>query len=160
MSNTRSLCVLSGAPLSKNDDERIVNKFLSFEGKKAVCGSTTTALFCRVTGQKAAISPELYTDFNPPEYKIEGIDFASEGAITLNRCFGALNGDKPDNVSAKLAGLMLYSQNIHFIIGRSVNKGHDKQLFKSMEVLPRSEIIGKIMRKLIEYKKNVTKEEI
>lgn len=158
------LCVLSGPPLLKTNDELTVKKLLSFEGKKAVCGSTTMDIFCRVTGKKAKIDATFFTDFMPPEYEIEGLDFASEGAITLNQCFNIINDSemlqKAQTPPAKLANLFAAADIIHFIEGMSVNKGHSDIMFKQMGILPREEIIYKISEELIKADKVVSKEEM
>ncbi len=157
------LTVFSGPPLLKENDAAVVNKFLSLEGKKAICGSTTMDVFCRVTGKKADIDPAYYTDFVPPEYEIEGIDLASEGAITLNQCYNVMNESSIlENAStspAKLANLMLSSDIVHFIVGMSENKGHDDIMFKQMGILPRKEIIDKICKELIKADKMIIIEE-
>ena len=154
--------ILSGPPVLRGNDEFIVNKFLSAAGKKAICGSTTMDIFCRVTGEKAAIDPSYYTDFVPPEYEIKGIDFASEGAITLNQCCNVLNEktvlEKATTAPVKLANLMLSCDIIHFIVGMSENKGHDDIMFKQMGILPRKEIIDKIRKLLIKADKTVINE--
>ncbi|MDR1196403.1 MAG: SpoIIE family protein phosphatase [Endomicrobium sp.] len=157
-------CVFSGAPLLKTYDETAVKKLLSFDGKKAVCGSTTMDIFCRITGRKPKIDAAFFTDFIPPEYEIEGLDFASEGAITLNQCFNIMNDkevlQKEQTPPAKLANLLNAADIIHFIEGMSVNKGHGDIMFKQMGILPRAEIIYKISNELIKSDKIVSKEKI
>jgi hypothetical protein len=159
-----ALCVLSGPPLLKADDEAAVRKLLSFEGKKAVCGSTTMDIFCSVTGKKAKIDASFFTDFMPPEYEIEGLDFASEGAITLNQCFNIMNDkeilQKQRTTPVKLANLFNAADIIHFIEGTAVNKGHSDIMFKQMGILPREEIIYKISEALVKSDKVVSKEDI
>lgn len=156
------LCVLSGPPVSKDKDEAFVKRFLSMPGKKAICGSTTMDIFCKITGKKAEIDPTHYTELIPPEYTIEGIDFASEGAITLNQCFNILNDkeiiEKSSSAPANLARLMVSADIIHFIEGKSVNEGHDEAVFKQMGILPRKEIIDKISKELIKADKMIIKE--
>ena len=41
--------ILTGPPANKNDDVKYVQKFLSSQGKKAICGSTTADIVSRVT---------------------------------------------------------------------------------------------------------------
>lgn len=159
-----ALCVFSGPPLSKEDDEKAVGRLLAFEGRKAVCGSTTIEIFCRVTGRKPKTDASFFTDFMPPEYEVEGLDFASEGAITLNQCFNIL-GDKrllrqAATPPARLANLLNSSDIICFIEGMSVNKGHEDIIFKQMGILPRKEIIYKISETLMRCDKIVCREEI
>ena len=162
--NANMLCIFSGPPVLKSNDATAVKKLLSFDGKKAVCGSTTMDIFCRVTGKTAKVDAAYFTDFVPPEYEIEGLDFASEGAITLNQCFNILEDEtvlqKVQTPPAKLANLMLSSDIIHFIEGMSVNKGHSDIMFKQMGILPREEIIYKISNRLTQADKIVSKEEI
>jgi hypothetical protein len=146
------LHILTGVSAQKDNDAFAVNKFLELDGKKVICGSTTMDVFCRVTDLKAAINTSFYADFIPPEYFIEGIDLATEGAITLNQCHNILFDDffkdKANTAPEKLAKLMETYDVINFIVGTAENKSHDTAEFKQIGILPRSEIIPQLIRKL------------
>ena len=73
---------------------------------------------------------------------------ASEGAITLNDCYKILEGKFTNNFQANvLAKLIKEDKNIFFIIGTAQT---DTSLYKQNIILPRIEII----KKIIDYLKN------
>ncbi|MDR1941580.1 MAG: hypothetical protein LBQ47_04570 [Endomicrobium sp.] len=147
-----TLYVLSGPPAAKDRDFPLIKRFVSLDGKKAVCGSVTLGVFCRISGKTAGLKFVGSNAEEPPEYEVEGLDFASEGIITLNKCFEVLNAKGPACgiyfPARKLARLMLECDIIHFIEGSAINRLHDVKLFKKAGVLPRSQIIDKIIKKL------------
>jgi hypothetical protein len=145
--------ILSGPPFLKEKDETVIKNFASLKGAKAVCGSTTLKIFCAVTGKIAKLKPESFIPDNPPEYEVSGLDFASEGILTLNAVFA----DLKNGVKHPLSKLMLKADEIIFIEGASQNKLYDKKLFKRENVLPRDEIIDKIIISLRQAGKTVIK---
>jgi hypothetical protein len=137
------LYILSGAPSSKEKDKSAIEEFVSLNGKKAVCGSTTLKIFCEITHASVRLKPESLIEGNPPQYEVEGLEFASEGILTLNAVFADLHkGEK----KLPLSQLMLKAGEIIFITGGARNKLHDESFFRSSGVLPRDEIIDKIIR--------------
>jgi len=146
------LHILTGVSKQKDNDAHIVNKFLALNGQKVICGSTTMDVFCRVTDLKASINTSFYADFIPPEYSIDGITLATEGAITLNQCnnilFDDFFKDKFDTAPEKLANLLRHYDIINFIVGTAENTSHDTAEFKQMGIMPRREVVLAIIEKL------------
>jgi hypothetical protein len=156
-----ALYVLSGPPADRSKDLLLMRKFFAFDGGKAVCGSVTLAIFCKIFGKSVKLKFSGSNACEPPEYEVEGLDFASEGLITLNKCFEVLNGKDSKATyypPRKLAELMLACKKIHFIEGSAVNSLHDDKLFESAGLLPRSEIIDKIIKTLCIFGKTAIKE--
>ncbi len=140
--------VLSGPPADKKDDEAFVNQFLESQGEKIVCGSTTLDIVSRITKQKIE-TPALSTQFHkPPEYRIQGIDIASEGAVTLNQVYNILDTDQDkltdDNVVYKIALKLLKSDEIYFHIGSATNEAHSVIEFKQLGIMERAKIVDHI----------------
>jgi hypothetical protein len=135
--------VIIGPPIDKSMDNYVINKFIHEEGKKVVCGGTTSEIVGRVLGK------EVETDFNyidrtlPPIARIEGVDLTTEGVLTMckaleyvkkyispqNAVNDYINLDKKDGAS-KLAKLLVEeSTKVHFIVGRAINPAHQNPDF-------------------------------
>jgi hypothetical protein len=135
--------VLIGPPVDKAMDDYVINKFMLQEGKKVVCGGTTSEIVGRVTGKK------VITDFNyidrtlPPTAKIEGIDLTTEGVLTMCKAVehakkymsaGSIlsepvNLNRQDGASKLTKMLMEESTEVHFIVGRAINPAHQNPDF-------------------------------
>ena len=141
------LTILTGLPKDKEKDSVVCQEILKNKGKKAICGSSTMKMYCR----ELNIEPETeIINGNLPQvrYNIPNIDLASEGAITLNYCYKILKGNQINNFQANiLAKLIKENKNIHFIIGTAQT---DTSLYKQNNILPRNEII----KKIVDYLKN------
>jgi len=87
-----------------------------------------------------------------PEYRIEGIDLVSEGAITLNQVNNIL--DEPvellsDNSVAERLCFMLHTADIvNLMIGNAANSAHDDLIFKQSGIKIRKHVIRRIAEKL------------
>lgn len=140
---TVNLNVMIGPPLKKENDEEIVRKFIESEGKKVVCGGTTSQIVARELGTEMRTSFDYFNPSIPPTAEIDGIDLVTEGVLTLRkaldliaRCAGAnssvqdyLNLNKKDGAS-KLARILLEEgTNIHFFVGRAMNPAHQNPDF-------------------------------
>jgi len=124
--------VLTGPPVDKSADKAVVNKFVRCAGFLAVCGGTTAKIVAHHLGGKAlevdlaTMKPDV-----PPSARIEGVDLATEGILTLTQANNLLNsgGDKEtvkfqtDGASA-LVRLCLDVDHVHFIVGMGVNPAH------------------------------------
>ncbi|MDR3112997.1 MAG: hypothetical protein LBU09_01305 [Endomicrobium sp.] len=153
------LYIFSGPPSFEEQDEIVIKHFVSLNGKKAVCGSTTLKVFCKITGEAAKLKPKSLVFGNPPEYEVSGLDFASEGILTLNAVFADLKkGAKLPKLP--LSNLILSVDEIIFITGDAQNKFYDADFYKRTNVLPRCEIIDKIVLLLKENGKTALKEKL
>ncbi|MDD5102427.1 MAG: hypothetical protein PHH62_05545 [Endomicrobiaceae bacterium] len=138
-----NLNILTGLPKNKEDDLKVCQEFSNTIGKKVICGSSTMKMYCR----ELKIIPEINiikTDNLPiVKYKIEGIDLAAEGIITLNKCCQVLSGNQTDNQEVnQLAQLLNSSTSIKFIVGTADN--NEQETYLKANLLARREIIEKI----------------
>lgn len=145
--------ILTGLPKYKEQDSIICKEFITINGKKAICGSSTMKMYCR----ELNIEPKIeITNKNIPQvkYYIPNIDLASEGVITLNNCYKILKGNIINNFQANiLADLIKENKDIYFIIGTAQT---DTLLYKQNNILPRIEITKKIIDHLKINKFNVS----
>lgn len=128
---SRSLTMLVGPPADPRDDVRVVDKLMSAEGKKAVCGGTTGNLVARELGVGISVDLKSMDKRVPPTGIIEGIDLVTEGMLTLSYALDMIKaGVKADDLAFKrdgasrLALLLLESDEIRIMVGRAINPAH------------------------------------
>jgi hypothetical protein len=156
----RVLNVVTGPPSKEVKDAEAVRRFMEMRGQKVICGSTTTEMFARHLNRPAVIKDAASGDYlKPPVYEIEGIDLATEGAITLNQVYNIIEerADKLDTHSSvsDLYRLLHGSDRINFFVGTASNPAHRAISFKQMGVLPREAIILLLAEKLTKMGKVV-----
>ena len=157
------LSLFSGPPTSKVKDRECVNDFMSSPGGKIVCGSTTIDILSRELGVKATKKqPPIASYAIPPEYSLEGITLATEGALMLNQVFNIL-GEKLDDddvdessVILRFNKLLTDADVVHFFIGDAVNEAHQALIFKQMGIMPRSRVLELMQNRLRRMGKLVT----
>jgi hypothetical protein len=129
--------VMVGPPLSSDDDERIVNELINFNGTKIVCGGTTSQIVSRISRRELQIMLNYISPDVPPIGRIEGIDLVTEGVITLGKCYdilkryesGSIGRDnmlnsKKDGASQLAQMLINKCTGAKFVIGRAINPAH------------------------------------
>ncbi|MDR0645453.1 MAG: SpoIIE family protein phosphatase [Elusimicrobiota bacterium] len=155
--------ILTGPPSSKSLDEKFVKDFEKAIGFKIISGSTTLDIYCRHTGGNA----KMLSSFNPfeaPVYKIDNIDFASEGAIMLNQLYNLyeLNPSNLDTNASitKLKELLDISDKICFFLGKAENQEqNNSMMFSQLRIFPRKRIIKLLSEKFKEQCKVVSVKE-
>ena len=158
------LNIFSGPPSTKSKDKECVNDFLSSPGEKIVCGSTTIDILAREMGREVQkIQPSTASYASPPEYAIEGVAMATEGAIMLNQVFNILGETRDDDddgddkgVVSRFCELLSNADVIHFYIGEAVNEAHQALIFKQMGLMPRRRVIELMQNRLRKMGKLVT----
>ncbi|MDD3844951.1 MAG: SpoIIE family protein phosphatase [Syntrophorhabdaceae bacterium] len=146
------LNVLTGPPARKSDDGRVVGEFMQMKGTKIVCGSSTAEIVARNLGVPIEIKNMSNAYHKPPSYDIKGIDYATEGAITLNQVYNIL-GEAPEKLEPDSSVSDLYrffhaSDTINFLVGTAANPGHEHIVFRQMGVYPRDFIVRLLAEKL------------
>lgn len=151
--------VMAGPPINKDDDEKVIKSFISSEGKKIICGGTTSQLVARYLGE--TVVPKLsYTNKSvPPTADLKGIDLVTEGVLTLNRTIEIINkyftsdsidSDylEADDGATKLAKLLIEdSTSIKFFVGRALNPAHQNPDFPA-ELSLKTRLIDEIAETL------------
>jgi hypothetical protein len=138
-----NLSLMIGPPVDSSNDEEIVHKFINKEGKKIVCGGTTSQIVARVLDREINASIEYFNPSVPPTAEREGIDLTTEGVLTLRKALELLQTcvsdestmsdflklNKKDGAS-KLAKMLLEEgTSINFFIGRAMNPAHQNPEF-------------------------------
>ncbi|MEN6615038.1 MAG: hypothetical protein ABFD12_00630, partial [Syntrophorhabdus sp.] len=146
------LNILTGPPSKKANDPKIVKEFMEMKGTKIVCGSSTAEMVARNLGAPIEIKAMGNAYHKPPSYDIKGIDYATEGAITLNQVYNIL-GEPPEKLESDSSVSELYkflhaSDTINFLVGTAANPGHAHIVFRQMGVFPRDVIVKLLAEKL------------
>lgn len=146
------LAILTGLPKNKEQDFDICKSFSMIEATKVICGSSTMKMYCRELNLTPEI--EIVNSVVPTvQYTIPNICLATEGAITLNKCYQILKGSKDTSIEANiLANLIKSNFEIHFYIGTAKT---DTSLYKQNNIYPRYEIINLIIEHLTSTKVNI-----
>jgi len=148
----KTLNVLTGPPSRKSADEKVVNKFMEANGTKIVCGSTTVDMVARVLKIPVKIRDISGSYHKPPSYELAGIDYATEGALTLNQVYNILDENpdqfESDSSVSDLCRFFNASDTINITVGTATNRGHESIVFRQMGVFPREIIVKLIAEKL------------
>lgn len=148
----KTLNILTGPPVDKNNDNKVVTNFLSMKGTKVICGSTTSEMVAKILGVPIDMKTIPSAYHKPPSYEIKGIDYATEGAICLNQVHNILE-ENPDKLEADSSVSDLYrlfhsADTINFVVGTASNPGHENIVFRQMGVFPREVIVKLLADKL------------
>jgi hypothetical protein len=147
-----TLNILTGPPIRKGADEKVVKEFMAVNGTKAVCGSSTVEMVSRVL-KKPVKAKDISEGYHkPPSYELSGVDYAAEGAVTLNQAYNILEENPnvldPDSSVSDLCRLFHSSDRINFIVGTATNKSHGGIIFRQMRIFPREVIVNLLAEKL------------
>jgi hypothetical protein len=167
----RKLVVMVGPPSDPSRDHDIVSAFDAMEGKKVVCGGTTSQIVARELGKKVSTSFDYFSPGIPPTAEIEGEYLVTEGVLTLRKvlehiknCESSestmqdfLNLNRKDGASRLASILMEESTNIHFIVGCAINPAHQNPELP-MNLSLKLKIVEEIMIYLQKMGKKVSME--
>lgn len=130
------ISLMIGPPSDKNDCDEMVAMFLSKEGKRIVCGGTTSTIVAQYLNKPIVPNLNYFDPEIPPTATIEGIDLVTEGVITINRVNEYAKDYLANNESYKqwnykqdgaaMISRMLFEEatDINFYVGKAVNPAH------------------------------------
>ncbi len=128
--------LIIGPPVNPEDDEAVMKRFFTSDGKRIVCGGTTATIVSRYLNKPIDASIDYIDPKIPPTAKIEGVDLVTEGVITIGRVleiskkyasekdFSTNWRDKKDGASLISKLLFEEATDIHFFVGRAKNPAH------------------------------------
>ena len=128
--------ILVGPPVDKEKDDYYVSQFMDGDGKKVVCGGTSSLIVSRYLNEKVTTDVTFYDKDVPPIGYIKGIDLTTEGVLTLRKLLYhsekyLSNSDLTPKYytardGASLLADMLFEKatNITFYVGQSINAAH------------------------------------
>lgn len=128
--------IMVGPPVDKEKDNFYVGQFMEGEGKKVVCGGTSSQIVSRYLNKPLRTSFDFPDKDVPPIGFIEGVDLTTEGVLTLRRLlelsekYISINDLTPKTFTkqdgASLLANVLFEEATHirFFVGQSVNVAH------------------------------------
>lgn len=135
---TKTINLFTGPPRNPVDDPIVVEKLMSGDARRIVCGGTTANIVSRVLDRQITTSLN-YTDPSiPPTAHIEGLDLVTEGVLTLSRTLSLLKKyleedvdesyflelDK-ENGGSQVAKLIVEECSVlHMYVGKAINEAH------------------------------------
>ena len=127
----RVVVVFTGPPVSKEDDERVVQALTSSQGKRVICGGTTANIVSRQLGREIEVDLETGTETVPAMGRIDGIDLVTEGTLTMTKALEIIRADEPsDELKLRVDGasclvvLLRQADEVKILLGRTMNPAH------------------------------------
>ncbi len=160
-----TLMIFTGPPLRREWDKSYVSRLLNFNGRKVICGGTTSNLVAEHGGKKARIDAATMTADYPAMGSMAGVDLVTEGILTmaatlkmLQECRGHVAAVPSErNGPSLLTREMLSADSILFVVGQSVNPFYQNPLLpKNISI--RRNIVEQIVNLLRRYNKEITVE--
>lgn len=144
----RRLMIATGPPFHENCDGLLAERVANFEGKKIICGGTTSKIISRELKRHIEVDINNLDPLLPPTASMEGIDLITEGILTLGKAVSILEQMhsteiKGNSPADKMVKLLLSSDEIILLAGTKVNNAHqDPNLPVELEI--RRNVVKKI----------------
>ena len=129
--------LLMGPPANPSDVNTMMSLFFSKEGKRIVCGGTTSQLAAEYLGKPLEVDVPEYLDPEvPPMAAIEGVELVTEGVVTFSKALRYVQNYIGDNDlyadwsrrqdgASRIAKLLIEeATDINFYVGRAANPAH------------------------------------
>lgn len=138
----RKLLICTGPPFNEQKDKYLAEVISSYEGKKIVCGGTTSQIIARELHKEIEVNMDLdaLASGLPPESHIDGIDLVTEGIITLGAVSKILEEDKFNDTNSEgpawdILKYIMDADIIDFLVGTKINIAHqDPNLPVELEI--------------------------
>lgn len=156
----RRVVILTGPPADPTRDEEAVRRFLNSEGCRVVCGGTTAGIVARYLGVDAVVDTRSLHPLCPPRYRLDGVDYATEGAVCLDQLRNLLEAApsrlEDRNVVTDLYRVLCEADLVEFLVGTAENPANASQSFLQRGILDRRTVVTSIAEKLQRMGKIVT----
>ena len=131
-----NVSLMIGPPVDKTKDDFYISRFLAEEGKKVVCGGTSSQIVARHLHTSVRASFDFPDKDVPPIGFIDGIDLTTEGVLTMRRLLELSEKyidvhdltpktfTKKDGASLLAQMLFEEATDVHFFVGQSINAAH------------------------------------
>ena len=128
--------VLIGPPANPADVPKLMALFFSKEGKRIVCGGTTSNIVADYLGTTVNTELDYPDPAVPPIGHIKGVDLVTEWVITISKVLDYAKGyvdgkdlsaawaDKRDGASLICQALFEDATDINFFVGKAMNPAH------------------------------------
>jgi hypothetical protein len=164
----QNVCIFTGPPRDKGYDSLAVTKLMCYDGRKIICGGTSSKIVERQLHREIHVLLDTMTRDIPPMGYLDGIDLVTEGVITLTKTLEKLkkyndsnNKDEIEELFSKNDGASRLSEilikdcnNLKMLVGRAVNPAHQNPNFP-MDLSIKLKLIREIGSTMEELGKNV-----
>lgn len=164
----KTVNILTGPPENQKDDWRIVRDFMKEPGIKIVSGGITSQIVARELHEELVMSVGILDPEIPPMSSIRGIDYVTEGVITLNKVIKILNMYNQEEVpvevfdelaknngASKIANALIdQCTKVNLFVGKAVNQDYSTKNLP-FEITARKNIIHGLEDALRALNKNV-----
>ncbi len=137
----RKLLICTGPPFNIENDAQMAKLFDTYEGRRIVCGGTTSQILARELGRKIVGDGRQQIKSNlPSTAQMEGAEIVTEGILTLGHLADLIEHYKEgDKIESSPAGdilkIIMESDIIDFLMGTRINEAHyDPSLPVEMEI--------------------------
>ncbi len=146
--------LLSGPPINKQSDNKMIDDFMATRGIKVICGGTTSQIASRILNKKIESDNHDLSAISPPGFQMEGIHLVTEGIVTLNQVYNLLDEEMDEesiqhSAVFELIDLLKTADRINLFIGKAVNPIENDIAYKQQGILSRKKILQLIEDKLI-----------
>jgi len=135
--------LFTGPPKDERNDSYVIKEFMSGNGKKVICGGTTSNIVSRELGRKLKVNLDFYDKDVPPTATMEGIDLITEGVLTLSKALEKLSKyeanfskkepycdlDGKDGASKLVKMLIENCTHFNLWVGKAINPAHQNPNF-------------------------------
>ncbi len=150
--NGNILNILTGPPLKRSYDKKIIREFIEREGEKVICGGQTAVIFSRESAKEITYAKAQHGDLAPPCSFMEGIELVTDGALTLNQVYRLLDEDiealDMRSAVSQMCYLLREADFITFTLGQADNDAHHDISFRQRGLLPRVQVVKKLAENL------------
>ena len=164
----KTVNILTGPPEDPKDDWKIVRDFMREPGIKIVSGGITSQIVARELHEELVMSVGALDPEIPPMSSIRGIDYVTEGVITLNKVIEILRQYNQEDVpievfdelaksngAAKIANALIdQCTKVNLFVGKAVNEDYSNKNLP-FEITARKNIIHALEDALRARNKNV-----
>ena len=158
--------LFTGPPNDERNDRQVIKEFMGGNGKKIICGGTTSNIASRELGRKLKVNLDFYDKDVPPTATMDGIDLITEGVLTLSKVIEKLSNyedsfasqdnfcDLEGKDGASRLVKMLIEDCTHFNVwvGKAINPAHQNPNFP-IDLSAKLKLVDE----LVEYMKKLGK---
>lgn len=158
----RKAMVFTGPPLEPGQDAQVIQKLMAFNGRRIVCGGTSSNIVARELGANVSTKMDTLRENIPPVGDLPGIDLVTEGILTINKAIEIIkevDGDYSQlpndrNAAMLLALELLVADDVTFLVGQKINAYYQNPLLP-MSVSIRKTLVDQVVELLRGFGKEV-----
>ena len=129
--------ILAGPPENREDDNRVLKLFFAKAGLRVICGGTTAQAVSKFQGKPLTVIEESDTPEIPAMYRMENVDYVTEGVVTLKKVLelcrrhltdplGLLELRRKKDAAAALALVLIETAtDVNIYFGMAANEAHE-----------------------------------